>query len=115
VGAPCNRDGDCQTSKCGGFPDGPAGQARCTDGKRGQRCRDGAQCEAGLRCVSNGFTGVCVAGAAGDPCLAPADCQSGLCPGNGQPPAAACPNAVDLERCGGQNACVAGTCFPICG
>src|SRR5262249_40206471 len=32
VGARCNADGDCQSQKCGGAPDGPTGLAVCTDG-----------------------------------------------------------------------------------
>jgi hypothetical protein len=114
VGARCNQDSDCATQRCGGDPAGPDGLALCTEGKRGQRCRDTAQCEAGLRCVSNGFAGVCIAGAAGDPCLTAADCASGLCPSIAPPAPDACSDLPDLSRCAGQGACAAGTCFSIC-
>jgi hypothetical protein len=116
-GSPCAGDADCATLKCASIAPGLR-TGQCTDGKAGSPCTGARseQCEAGLRCISNGFNGVCVAGAAGDPCLRGADCASGECPGGtGGVPTTFCPGAADLAPCGGQGACVAQICFPICG
>jgi hypothetical protein len=114
VGTPCARDVDCLTQKCGGLPNGPAGLAICTEGKLGQRCRESAQCDPGLHCVSNGFAGVCVAGQVGDPCALAVDCDSGQCPDRGGALPTFCYGFADLAPCANGDVCVASICFPTC-
>jgi hypothetical protein len=115
VGAPCQSDGDCMAGKCGGVPQGPPGLALCTEGKRGQRCRDTSQCDPGLQCISNGLSGVCVAGAPGDPCHTPADCMHGMCMDRpGTRPSMCNAGTADLTPCGMLGMCVAESCLPVC-
>jgi hypothetical protein len=114
VGDACQKDADCLNGKCGGNPGSPAGIAVCTDGKLGQRCRDSTQCATGLHCVANSSAGVCVGGIAGDPCSGASDCKSGSCSGAGLMDGVTCLPNQDLQRCGEQGTCAAGSCFSIC-
>jgi hypothetical protein len=115
VGAPCQQDSDCLAQKCAtvtpGAPPAP-GLAVCTEGRRGQRCRDSSQCDAGLHCLSSGTLGLCVAGAPGDPCRVAGDCESGTCL-SASGATAFCTGVADLGSCGA-GACVAGVCLPVC-
>jgi hypothetical protein len=113
VGAPCQRDSDCLAQKCA-LPALPVpGLAVCTEGKRGQRCDDSSQCDAGLHCLSSGTFGVCVAGAPGDPCRVAGDCASGTCLSTSGA-TASCTGVADLASCGVTGSCVAGVCLPVC-
>jgi hypothetical protein len=113
VGAPCQQDSDCLAQKCAKPMLPIPNLAACTEGKRGQRCHDSSQCDAGLHCLSNGTLGVCVAGAPGDPCRGAGDCASGTCQSLMAPPAPSCTGVADLGSCG-MGACVAGLCLPLC-
>jgi hypothetical protein len=112
VGAPCQQDSDCLAQKCATAALPAPGLAVCTEGKRGQRCHDSSQCDAGLHCLSNGTLGVCVAGAPGDACRVAGDCASGTCLSMSGA-TASCAGVADLGSCG-VGSCVAGVCFPVC-
>jgi hypothetical protein len=113
VGAPCQQDSDCLAQKCALAALPAPGLAVCTEGKRGQRCHDSSQCDAGLRCLSNNTIGVCVAGAPGDPCRGGGDCASGTCFSTSGA-TADCTGVADLGSCGAMGSCVAGVCLPVC-
>ncbi len=113
VGAPCQQDSDCLAQKCALAALPAPGLAVCTEGKRGQRCQDSSQCDAGLHCVSSGTFSVCVAGAPGDPCRVAGDCASGTCLSMSGA-TASCTGVADLASCGVMGSCVAGVCLPVC-
>jgi hypothetical protein len=113
VGAPCQQDSDCLAQKCA-LPALPSGPGVCTEGKRGQRCDNGSQCDAGLHCFSGGSYGICLAGAPGDPCRVAGDCASGTCLGTSGATPVSCSGVGDPASCGVTGSCVGGVCLAVC-
>jgi hypothetical protein len=100
-GAVCTSAAQCESMHCLG----PNGQGRCTIA-----CTDNAQCVYPDACLDipnvGKFCGVLPnAGATGAPCMAPSDCETGIC---------ISPDNICTRECSGFSSCPSGmTCQPV--